>query len=163
MQDVRQEGAAVPSHYQPASVVAHADGAAARAQADRIAAFFREVLATGDLARAPAYLSPNLRDHDPSLAGHEGAEGVLAKLRALWGGFPDGRFGLLEVVAAGDRVAARSVFRGSQTGAFGSLAPTGRRVEVSFMDFYRMSGDTITAHWHVYDRYHLLHQLGAVP
>jgi predicted ester cyclase len=153
----------VPSHYQPASVVAHADGAAAQAQADRIAAFFREVLATGDLARAPAYLSPNLHDHDPSAAGHEGAEGVLAKLRALWGGFPDGRFGLLEVVAAGDRVAARSVFRGTQTGAFGSLAPTGRRVEVSFMDFYRMSGNTITAHWHIYDRYHLLQQLGAVP
>ncbi|MET0427656.1 MAG: ester cyclase [Microvirga sp.] len=153
----------MPSHYQPASVVAHADGAAAQAQAERIAAFFREVLATGDLARAPAYLSPDFHDHDPASGGEDGAEGVVAKLRALWDGFPDGRFGLLEVVAAGDRVAARSVFRGTQTGRFGTLAPTGRRVAVSFMDFYRMSGGMITAHWHTFDRYHLLQQLGALP
>jgi predicted ester cyclase len=153
----------MPSHYQPASVVAHADGAAAQAHAERIAAFFREVLATGDLARASAYLSPNFHDHDPASSGEDGPESVIARLRELWDGFPDGRFGLQEVVAAGDRVAARSMFRGTQTGTFGSLAPTGRRVEVSFMDFYRMSGGLICAHWHTCDRYHLLQQLGALP
>jgi predicted ester cyclase len=137
-----------------------ADSALSRWNADIVKTFFRVVLATGDAQRAATFLAEEFRDGDEA-SGSKGAADVIARLEAMWSTFPDGRWTLLDIVAAQDLVAARSVFNGAQLGAFGSVAPTGRRVEVAFMDFYVLGEGRISAHWHVFDEAGLLRQLGA--
>jgi steroid delta-isomerase-like uncharacterized protein len=139
-----------------------ADSATARANAARIIDFFEQVLATGNAEAAPAFLGSNFVDHDPAPGAPTDAAGVVSKLKALWIAFPQGRFALQEVAAAGDRVAARSIFSGTNLGPFGDVPPTGKSVSVSFADFYRLSDGRITEHWHEFDQYGLMQQLGAL-
>lgn len=137
-----------------------ADGAPAILHAQVVVRFFNEVLATGDPARAGGFLSDGFVDHDAAPGLPAGAEGVIQKLAALWHAFPDGRFSLDTVIAAGDRVAARSAFSGTQRGYFGALAPTGRSVRVSFSDWYRIADGRIAEHWHDFGEAGLMRQLG---
>lgn len=138
-----------------------ADGAQADLNARLIVRFFNEVLATGDAARAGAFLADDFIDHDAAADSSAGADGVIQKLAALWHAFPDGRFTLEAVIAAGDVVAARSVFAGTQRGPFGPLAPTGRNVSVTFSDWYRIAGGRLAEHWHDFDEAGLMRRLGA--
>jgi predicted ester cyclase len=140
-----------------------ADNDAARANAARISDFFSEVLAIRDAARAALFLAANFVDHDPAAGTTAGRDGVVEKLTAFWTAFPDGRFELQELVAAGDRVFARSHFTGTHLGPLGPLAPTKTRVDVSFMDLYRLEGGLIAEHWHDFDQFGLMQQLGAIP
>lgn len=139
----------------------HADSEMGRNNAARIVGFFEDVLATGNAARSADFLSMGFVDHDPAAGAAADAGGVVAKLKAMWAAFPNGRFELEAIVAAGDLVAAHSTFRGTQTGKLGTLAPTGRTVAVSFMDFYRMTEGKIAEHWHDFDRAGMMAQLGA--
>ncbi len=138
-----------------------ADSAAAVLNAHVVVRFFAEVLATGDAARAAGFLSDDFIDHDAAPGVATGADGVIQKLAALWHAFPDGRFSLQSVIAAGDSVAARSVFTGTQRGYFGPLAPTGRGVSVGFSDWYRIANGKIAEHWHNFDEAGMMRQLGA--
>lgn len=138
-----------------------ADTAQAVLNANVIVRFFHDVLATGDAARAGAFLADDLVDHDAAPGSPAGADGVIQKLAVLWQAFPDGRFTLQEVIAAGDGVAARSLFTGTQHGWFGPVAPTGRRVSVSFSDWYRIADGKVAEHWHTFDEAGLMRQLGA--
>lgn len=138
-----------------------ADSAAAVLNAHVVVRFFAEVLATGDAARAAGFFAGEFIDHDSAPGIAAGADGVVQKLAALWHAFPDGRFTLEGVIAAGDGVAARSVFTGTQRGHFGPLAPTGRSVSVSFSDWYRIANGKIAEHWHDFDEAGMMRQLGA--
>lgn len=93
--------------------------------------------------------------------GPPGADGVAEKLALLWRAFPDGRFDLEELVAAGDRVAARSRLRGTQTGPFGSLPASGRSIDVAFFDLYRVADGRIVEHWHVFDEAGMMRSLAS--
>ena len=137
-----------------------ADSAAAVLNAHVVVRFFAEVLATGDAARAAGFLAGEFVDHDAVPGAATGYDGVIQKLAALWHAFPDGRFTLERVIAAGDGVAARSRFTGTQRGHFGPLAPTGRPVSVSFSDWYRIANGKIAEHWHDFDEAGLMRQLG---
>lgn len=141
--------------------VIYADSVGARWNADIVATFFRVVLATGDAPRAATFLAENFADYDPSDPADAGPREVVAKLQTFWEGFPEGRWTLEEIVAAGDHVAARSVFTGTQTGMFSGMAPSGRRVAVSFMDFYLLAEGRIYDHWHVFDELGMMRGLGA--
>ena len=81
-------------------------------------------------------------------------------LAGFWTAFPDGRFTPEIVVAAGDMVSVRSRFSGTQTGPLGSLPATGKRIEITFHDFYRMAEGKIAGHWHVFDAAGMMSQLG---
>lgn len=132
----------------PAAVAVHAESAAARANAHAILAFFRLVLSGPDgLRDIERFVAPAFIDSE----GAAGPAGVASKLRALWAAFPDGSFHLLEIVAAADRVATRSLFRGSRTGRTARPAGAGADVTVAFADFYRLEDGRIVEHAHVVD------------
>jgi predicted ester cyclase len=84
-------------------------------------------------------------------------------LTALRGAFPDLRFTLEDLVAEGDRVAARYYWEGTQEGEFMGYRPTGQAVRVGGMDFYRLRDGKIVEHWDRVDELGLLRQLGMMP
>lgn len=63
----------------------------------------------------------------------------------------------------GDRVVARWSFRGTQWDEVLGVAPTGRRVTVTGMIFFRISEGGISEYWGSWDRMGLLRQLDARP
>ena len=61
--------------------------------------------------------------------------------------FPDLSVAVEDLMAEGDRVAARVTMRGTHRGEFQRIAPTGKRVEVSAIDMFRISGSKLVEHW----------------
>jgi steroid delta-isomerase-like uncharacterized protein len=136
-----------------------ADVDQARQNADVIVRFFAEVLARRAPEAAKRFLAANYRDEDPAPGDTDDAAGVVDKLTALWTAFPDGTFELLDVVAAQDRVFARSTFTGTQTGAFGAMPASGRAVSIGFFDLYVVVDGRITGHRHLFDQAKMMQQL----
>ena len=78
-------------------------------------------------------------------------------------GFPDIQWTLEEMIAEGDKVAARFTMRGTHQGAFFGVPPTGNKISVKAINFYRLSGGKIVDEHGQPDLLSLLQQIGAVP
>jgi len=79
------------------------------------------------------------------------------------GGFPDIQWTLEDIVAEGDKVAARFIMRGTHEGTFFGVPPTGKPIKVQAMNFYRFSNGQIIEEFGQPDILGLLQQIGAVP
>jgi len=62
-------------------------------------------------------------------------------------------------VVEGDRVASRIRMRGTHSGDFMGMAPTGKTVEVSGMRMDRVENGRIAEHWAVIDLLGLMRQI----
>ena len=61
--------------------------------------------------------------------------------------FSDMRITVEDMIAEGDRVAARVTMRGIHQGEFQGIAPTGKRVQVRAIDMFRIADAKIVEHW----------------
>ena len=77
--------------------------------------------------------------------------------------FPDARETVEDLVAEGDRVAARHLLTGTQTGPFGDHPPTGRPVQVRYLAVYRLEAGRIVEAWAEWDNLAALAQMGLAP
>ncbi|RCV48363.1 ester cyclase [Marinitenerispora sediminis] len=110
-----------------------------------------------------ALLSRMAPDFVINLAGAPQQRGLDVWRRgydAMRHGFPDIRAEIDDVVAAGGRVALRLTFRGTHTGTFHGIPPTGRAVEYTSHEFYRVADGVIAEEWICSDLATLLRQLG---
>ena len=108
-----------------------------------------EIVSTGDFERAGEIVDQDapdneLRPHDPPAKLIDTFKETFVEARE---GFPDLSITVEDVMAEGDRVAARVTMRGTHRGEFQRIAPTGKRVEVNAIDMFRISGGKIVEHW----------------
>ncbi|MGS2613619.1 ester cyclase [Micromonospora sp. LZ34] len=96
----------------------------------------------------------------PGLGG-SGPEGTLAWHRDRRAAFPDLRYKIVDLVAAGNRVAVHWRAAGTQAGQFGPVPPTGRVVSYSGATFLRFdeTGRIIDV-WSCNELFQVLQQLG---
>lgn len=80
-----------------------------------------------------------------------------------WTGVPDAQTTPQFLVAEGDLVALYCTYAGTQTGHWGPLPPTGRRVEFDFSGVFRLAGGKIAELWLTWDNLAVLTQLGHKP
>jgi len=92
-----------------------------------------------------------------------GPAGYLAIIGMMRGGFPDIQWTLEETIAEGDNVAARFTMRGTHQGVFFGVPPTGEKIAVQAMNFYRWSKGQIVGERGQPDLLGLLQQIGAAP
>jgi steroid delta-isomerase-like uncharacterized protein len=78
-------------------------------------------------------------------------------------GFPDARVHVEDLVAEDDRVACRFVSTGTHHGEFMGVPPTGRRVEVTGITVFRLTGGQCVERWSEMNLVGLLQQIGAFP
>jgi steroid delta-isomerase-like uncharacterized protein len=106
----------------------------------------------------------NYEQSNPEVRGKEAckqwADGVR---RTNLQGFPDVEIALEDLVAEGDKVAKRWVFRGTHTGEYAGIPPTGKQVTMRGITLYRLAGGKVTELYWNYDVLGLLQQLGAIP
>ncbi len=108
-----------------------------------------QMISTGDFDRAEEIVDASSPDNellpgDPSAKLIDTFKETFAEARA---GFPDLSITVEDVMAEGDRVAARVTMRGTHRGEFQGISPTGKRVEVKAIDMFRISDGRIVEHW----------------
>ncbi|HYJ80105.1 MAG TPA: ester cyclase [Longimicrobiaceae bacterium] len=95
-----------------------------------------------------------------------GKEELIGFLQSWATAFPDGTIEVANVIAGENGAAAEFIARGTQTGPLvgpmGTIPPTGRAVEVRFIDAWEMRGDKIARGRTYYDLMTMLGQLGVL-
>jgi len=120
---------------------------------------YEDYINPGRLDRLGEIVSPDFVGPGPQ-PGPAGFATIMTNLRT---GFPDLVYTVEELVAEGDRVAVRWVWRGTHTGPFRTFAPTGRKVEnTGFAIFQVADGKLVRASVET-DRLGFLVSVGAVP
>ena len=78
-------------------------------------------------------------------------------------GFPDYSMAIDDMIAEGDKVMVLSTRRGTNTGQFLTLAPTGKSVKVSRFALYRLRDHKVAEMWVMDDQLGQLQELGVLP
>ena len=130
----------------------------------RVMERFMEFINTASEILAGELIAPEAIFHVPGrIEPMRGPVGYLAIIGMMREGFPDIQWTLEEIVAEGDKVAARFTMRGSHQGNFMGIPPTGNTIVVQAMNFYRLSGGQIVEEYGQPDLLGLLQQIGVAP
>ena len=90
-----------------------------------------------------------------------GPAGYIAIIEMMRGGFPDIQWSLDDIIAEGDKVAARLTMCGTHKNLFFGIPATGKSIEVKAINFYRFANGQIVEEHGMPDMFGLLHQMGA--
>jgi len=130
----------------------------------RLMARFVEFINTASEKLADELISPKAIFHVPGRAEPVvGPAGYLEIIAMMRGGFPDIQWTLEETIAEADNVAARFTMRGTHQGNFFAVPPTGKKIAVQAMNFYRWFNGQIVGERGQPDLLGLLQQIGAAP
>ncbi len=88
---------------------------------------------------------------------------LMKHIQDVEAGFPAYELVPEQIIAEGDLVAARAVFRGVHRGTWAGIEPTGKAVSAGLMIVYRIADGRIAEHWLQFDLHGLLEQLKQVP
>ena len=114
-----------------------------------------------DLEAEANLLAPDYVAHVPA------APGPLEAWRQFSGSFaeafPDIRLTIQDIFSEGDMVAARVAFRGTHSGEFQGIPPTGKEVAFTSIEVNRVRDGKVEEHWVELDLLGLMQQLGAIP
>ena len=114
----------------------------------------------GDVSAFRALFADDFVHHDPDIRD---LSGFLRFLGTVHAGVPDGHTTIEDMVAEGNRVSKRWVFRGTQTGAMLGVPATNKQVALQGISIYRIEGGLVKEIWWVTDTVGLLQQVGALP
>lgn len=125
---------------------------------------FVEFINTASEKLAQELISPDAVFHVPGRSEPmRGPAGYLSIIGMMRAGFPDIQWTLEEMVAEGDKVAARFTIRGTHRGTFSGVPPTGKSIRVQAMNIYRLSDRQFVEERGQPDMLVLLQQIGAIP
>lgn len=124
--------------------------------------FFDEGPSKGNLAAANELLSPNFALHVPlpSAPGVQGMKDIITACRAA---FEHLDVTVEDMVAEGDKVAARFTARGIHKGNFMNLPPTHKPITMTGIEVFRIGNGKIVGLWGESSLLGLMVQLGIFP
>ena len=108
-------------------------------------------------------LAINYVAHFPGLPPIQGIEAFKQFISAFFTAFPDLHTTIEDLIAEGDNVAVRQTRRGTHTGNFQGILPTGKQVTFTSLEVYHVTGDKLAEEWVELDMLGLQQQLGVVP
>ena len=126
--------------------------------------FLDEIHNRGNLAAVEEFIHPDHVRHTNQTTGggrdFHGPEGFRQAVRAFRQAFSRIHFAEDGLFADGDVVILRWTFRGTHTGEFNGIAPTGRSVTATGVDILRIADGKIVERW-AYDDGSLMTQLAS--
>ena len=135
----------------------------ANASNKELALRFYVALSSGDIESFGAFMAPDLVDRDPLPGQPAGLAGFKAGMLGFRAAFPDLQAHAEDVIAEGDRVVARIVVTGTNSGPLFGQPPTGKAVSLNAIDIWRVADGRLAEVWHIEDMLGLLTQLGMAP
>ncbi len=124
--------------------------------------FFDLGPSSGNLDEAMGLLAPDFILHVP-LPAAPGVQGICDVIVACRAAFEHLNVTVEDLVAEGDRVAARFTARGIHKGAFMGLAPTGKPITMTGIEIFRIEDGRIAELWGEANLLGLMQQLGIAP
>lgn len=120
-----------------------------------------EGLNRGDVSGADTAFAPNCVVHITGIiAPVRGIAAWKDVVRVFLTAFPDLHFTVEDQIVDGDRVSMRWRARGTHTGPFGALPPTGREIAIDGLIFDHVDNGRVIERWEQFDQSSMLQQLG---
>jgi steroid delta-isomerase-like uncharacterized protein len=123
--------------------------------------FIEEVANKGNFALADELLAEDVIEYEilpPGLPANR--DGIRQLFRLLRTAFPDLEITIEDLLNDGDKVVARVTLRGTHSGEFLGLPPTGKKVAYEAIDISRIVDGRMVEHWGIPDYLTLFRQLG---
>ena len=127
---------------------------------ERVCQMLAEIFEARNYDAIDEMIAPAFVDHE-DIANPRGREHLKPYFAALHTAFPDLTHTVESSIAEGDHVALRSIWRGTQTGEFMGMPPSGKKVCVEGMTFWRVKDGKVVDRWALLDRPTLMQQLQA--
>jgi len=123
-----------------------------------------ELWGRGNLAIADEIIAPEYLRHDPGdpfpARGPEDVKRIVTMLRTM---LPDLHIEIEAMVAEGNMVVSRYVATATDTVGYMGMAPTGKKVRTTAVQFFRFDNGKVVESWAVRDDLGTLRQLGHIP
>ena len=117
----------------------------------------------GNMAVIDELFATEFVNHDPSVPTVRDLEGLKQLILAQHAAFADVRTTIEDLVADRDKVVKRFTVRGTHTGDFNGIPPTGKQFTLEGIDILRLVDGKIQEIWIAYDMLGVLQQLGVMP
>ena len=91
-----------------------------------------------------------------------GLESYKQHLTMFYKSFPDTHETIEDIIAEEDKVWVHVTAKGTHTGEYHGLAPTGKKITFTVVDIWRIVDSKVVEGWHVEDHLDLLKQLGVI-
>ncbi len=124
--------------------------------------FFALGPSQGDMNAAAELLAPDFALHVP-LPTAPGVQGISDVVTACRAAFEHLNVTVEDMVAEGDRVAARFTAHGVHKGQFMGLPPTGKPIIMTGIEIFRIENGKIAELWGEANLFGLMGQLGILP
>ena len=98
-----------------------------------------------------------------ALRAHPGYYETVQSIPTLWAAFPDLTHAIEQQFADGDWVATCMNVRGTHTGAFMGVAPTGKQISFIVVMMNRIENGKVVLHYGIPDFMAILQPLGLIP
>ena len=125
-----------------------------------INSFFAEVLNLKNLDAMDSLFAHDAVDHEGGQT-IKGIQAVRDNIKAFIEAFSDVKVSIDHLIAEGEFIVSQSSLEATHTGSFAGVPASGRRVGITGLDLFRVSGGRIVEHWSYRDVFGLLHQIGA--
>lgn len=112
----------------------------------------------GDVTVFDKHVAPDFKEHQFGMRSQD-LEGAKNAIRYLHNAFSDFSLIVEDIATDGDKVWGRMTGRGTQTGQFGPIPPTGKKIEITVIDIMRFKEGKLIEHWGVPDRFAAMQQL----
>jgi steroid delta-isomerase-like uncharacterized protein len=125
--------------------------------------FLDEVMNGGNLSAIDTLFSPDYIPHDPSNPDRQGGiDGAKQFIRMFHTGLTNQEYIVEDMIAEGDRVAYRWTIVGIHTGNMMGIPASGKELNFSGMDMFRLENGKIVESWVIADALTMLQQLGVL-
>jgi len=124
---------------------------------------YREAHNANNLDALDAIVAKDVISHNALPGLPPGLEGGKMAHKVFLASFPDIQTKTEHLVAEGDKVIEWYAARGTNTGDFMGMPPTGKKFEIPSVVVYRLANGKIVETWGLNDGQGLMQQLGILP
>lgn len=127
---------------------------------------YQEIWNEAKLENAQELVHPDFEDHPPTRfwdLNMRGPRALTEAVAVFHRAFPDFHDEPHQIVAEGDRVVYLGTISGTHQGDLFGFAPTGKKMAVLGVNFFRMEDGKVRERWGQFDVLGMAQQLGLVP
>jgi predicted ester cyclase len=77
--------------------------------------------------------------------------------------FSDMQIMVLDIISDGEKVVARTTWRGTNDGEFMGMPSTGKQIEIEAFIVERLKDGKSVEHWSLFDKFTMMQHLGLLP
>jgi len=122
---------------------------------------FLQASISSDPAAFKEMMAPDFVAH--VAGGPKNRDGFVQHMNVFNIAFSDMQVTVQDVVSDGEKVVARTTWRGTQDGVFMGVPPTGRQMEIEAYIVERLEEGKSVEHWSLFDQLTMMRQLGLLP